>query len=253
MNHSQLVLSNTATFFGGNIEALFRKARKYGFQYLEVIPYRWNTPQQILNLERKYDLKVVGIHLPPNSWDDSLSKILSTKHGLWEKFFTSVWHFYLGKARISPALKIASALQNLSYVVVHANVMRDMGQEFESLGKRLPLLVENLPYESSYPELFWNPAKLPCPSLFDPGHFLQTLQTKTELHILEVYEQIKPRVIHISYNTHFHHLLPDLREQREFIEMLKIHRPEFVTIETNPLVNPGKGKRLLEKLIAKAG
>ena len=54
MSKTELVLSNTTTFFGGNIEAIFKKAVKHGFKYIELVPYRWVTPEQVIGLEKEY-------------------------------------------------------------------------------------------------------------------------------------------------------------------------------------------------------
>ena len=64
MPKPELVLSNTTTFFTGRMESLFKKAKKYGFKYLEIVPYRWTTPEEILALEKKYQIQVAGIHMP---------------------------------------------------------------------------------------------------------------------------------------------------------------------------------------------
>ena len=73
----ELVLSNTTTFFSGRLENVFKKAKKHGFKYLEILPYRWTNPAEVLNLEKKYQIQVVGIHLP-QWWSGSLRQIIKS-------------------------------------------------------------------------------------------------------------------------------------------------------------------------------
>src|SRR3990167_9406600 len=208
-----LVLSNTTSFFSGNIEQVFKNAKKYGFKYVEIVPYRWITAQQILSLQKKYGVTVAGIHLPV-WWDASLRQILREKPGALEKLFSCIFQVYLGDAKTSPGLKIAKALAYLDpYVLIHSNLALEMGPEFENITSQFRVVVENIA----------------C------------------LDALATYQLVTPEVVHISYNSRFNHLLPDEKEQEELRAMLRLHKPKYLVIETNPLVSIKKAKKLLDQ------
>ncbi|MBI4050848.1 MAG: hypothetical protein HY396_02645 [Candidatus Doudnabacteria bacterium] len=249
----ELVLSNTTTFFSGNIEAVFRKAKKYGFKYLEVVPYRWTKPVKIYELSRKYGIEIAGIHMPP----------ASKKSGILEKLLAFVWEFYLGSGSANPGLKLAEVFvktrQNpVPYLLFHADVVYEMGGNFDKLAKKLNTVVENIPYQTNRPQFFWNPIairqemrkrRLKVGLVFDPGHFHQTQEKIPRLNLLETYQKTKPEIIHISYHDKGIHTLPNQKEQKELRQMLKLHKPQYIVIETNPLVSVKKGKEILEKII----
>lgn len=233
-----LVLSNTTSFFSGNLEALFRNAKKYGFRYVEIIPYRWTRPEQILKWQEKYGVTVAGVHLPTASWDRSAWQEFRQARGLWGKFWTLVLRVYLGNAQASPGLKIASALGS-PYVLIHQDVAQQMLEKFTEVTRDFHVVIENIPSQ---------PVLAPR-GVFDHGHFNESRRADPSLDIYESYRQAQPEVIHISYNSRFVHLLPGPQEQEELKRLLKLHQPRYVTIETNPLVSIRKGKNLLSTIL----
>ncbi len=262
LNRPELVLSNTATFFSGNIEAVFRKAKKYGFKYLEIVPYRWTKPGKIYELSHKYGVEVAGIHMPL-WWKDSLKQAFPQRLGILEKIFTFIWELYLGPGIKNPGLKVAEVFvknrQNpIPYVLFHTDVVDEMGEYFDKLARETNTVIENIPYENGRPRFFWNPLaileeiqkrRINSGLAFDPGHMHLTLEHKPELNLLEIYKKTRPEIIHISYHNYGIHTLPNQKEQEELGQMLKFHQPKYIVIETNPLVSVKKGKKLLEKII----
>ena len=238
MSKPELVLSNTVSFFSGNIEILFKKAKKYGFGYLEIIPYRWNTAEQILNLQKIYNIKVAGVHMPSITWQGGWLELLRKKNSLWEKFWSLVFYAYLGKAINSPGIKIASRL-NSPYLLIHSNIAKEMGERFQEFQTNFHVVIENIPADKA---LFPG-------GMFDHGHFNESRLKTPSLDLDKLYGEAKPEGIHISYNSHFVHLLPDEKEQTELKQLLRIHQPKYIVIETNPLVSVKKAKLLLEKIL----
>ncbi|MDP3993734.1 MAG: hypothetical protein U1C57_01470 [Candidatus Doudnabacteria bacterium] len=236
----KLVLSNTTTFFSGRIESVFKKAKKNGFKYVEIIPYRWTTAQEVSNLEKKYGVQVAGIHMPQYWLRNPKSSI-----------FNLVFGFYLGGAANSPGFAITKSLSNRRpYLLFHANVADEMGDKSREISHQFHTLVENIPYRTNYPENYWNPVvSKESGFVFDPGHYKETPTDIPHPDMLEVYEKTLPEVVHISYNTWFQHVLPDKKEQDELRRCFSIHRPRYLVLETNPLVSVKKGKAMLEKLI----
>ena len=241
MPKPELVLSNTTTFFTGRMESLFKKAKKYGFKYLEIIPYRWTTPEEILALEKKYQIQVAGIHMP--LW--------------WNKpplgIINSIFQFYLGAAANSPGLAIAKALaERKPYLLLHADLMDQMGNQVRTLSEQFHVLAENVPYQKNAPRYYWNPAAIPSQFqtglVFDPGHYKKSALIVPDLDILEAYRKTAPEVVHISYKDR-QHTLPNKGEREELRQMLSIHYPRYLVLETNPWVSVKKGKILLEELI----
>ncbi|OGE75981.1 MAG: hypothetical protein A3C85_00780 [Candidatus Doudnabacteria bacterium RIFCSPHIGHO2_02_FULL_48_21] len=250
-----LVLSNTTSFFSGNIEQVFKNAKKYGFKYVEIVPYRWITAQQILSLQKKYGVTVAGIHLPV-WWDASLRQILREKPGALEKLFSCIFQVYLGDAKTSPGLKIAKALAYLDpYVLIHSNLALEMGPEFENITSQFRVVVENIASEFGPEKILWDPITIKKELgkrgikglVFDPGHFGQSARNIPGLDALATYQLVTPEVVHISYNSRFNHLLPDEKEQEELRAMLRLHKPKYLVIETNPLVSIKKAKKLLDQ------
>ena len=257
MNHPELVLSNTTSFFSGNIENLFKNARKYGFHYIEIVPSRGIKPEQILSLQNRYGVKVAGIHLP-TVWSETLMKTIKEKPGLFEQFFAVVFNFYLGKAKYSPGMDIARTLADQRpYLLIHSNVVKELSAEFEPIAKEFHTVAENIPRVYGHDPLLWDPVTIQNQLVprglkglvFDVGHYNQTMQDLPELNLFEMYQQIAPEVIHISYNSLLIHLLPNKKEQEDLKKLLQIHQPKYITIETNPLISIKKGKLLLEKII----
>ncbi len=260
MPKPELVLSNTTSFFIGGLPALFRNAKKYGFKYVEIVPYRWTTSQQILALEKKYGVMIAGIHLP-DAWKSYLSAV-PHEPTLFGKLAKIAFHFYLGNAIQSQGWQIAKALApRRPYLIFHTNMVTEMGPKFSEISKNFYTVIENIPYQDNPKEFFWNPVKIreelkeqniSGGLVFDPGHFNQTRKKLPQLNLLEIYKQAAPEVIHISYNSRGIHTLPNRKEQQELIAMLKIHPPKYITLETNPWVSVKKGKKLLERIIQKS-
>lgn len=249
MTKPELVLSNTTSFFIGGIPAVFKNAKKYGFKYVEIIPYRWTTPSQILNLEKKYGVEVAGIHLTP-IWQNSYLEVEAAQPGLLRKFFMLLFHFYLNNIRQNPGLAIAKAfLPRRPYVIFHTALAKAMGAQFDNLTRQINAVVENIPYEENPEPFFWDPRAIPYKQVLDIGHFNQSREKLPELNFLEIYRAAPPEIIHISYNRWFVHLLPNKKEQEELAAMLKIHAPKYITIETNPLVSIKRAKKLLDQII----
>ena len=254
----ELVLSNTTSFFIGGMPALFRNARRYGFKYVEIVPYRWTTPQQIIDLANRYSVQVAGIHLPA-IWDKPVMQQVRDKHELLDKFFTIVFHCYLGQAANNPATAIAHSLPQQPYLLIHSNVAIEMESKFEELSSRFHTVVENIPYKYESNPAYWDPLTIEKELrprgmkalVFDPGHYDLSL-AHAKLGMIEAYQYSRPEVVHISYNSTWIHLLPNKKEQTELVSMLRIHQPRYIVIETNPLVSIKKGKALLEKIIGQA-
>ena len=265
MSKPELVLSNTTTFFSGKVEAVFRKAKKYGFKFLEILPYRWTTPEQILTLTKKYDIRIAGIHMP-EWWNMPLLQVAKHRDNILQKILMFVWNIYLGAGAKNSGLSIAEALskkqQNSSpYLLFHSNLVLEMGKGFDVIANHFHAVIENLPYQKNLTPFHWDPIVIQkdmqsrgiqAGIVFDHGHLLQTIekQLKLKADILQTYRQTRPEIVHISYDSSgILHSLPNEVEQRELIQMLKIHTPRYIVIETNPLVNVGKAKKLLEKII----
>lgn len=254
----ELVLSNTTSFFSGNIENLFKNARRYGFKYVEILPYRWVSPQQILKLEKQYGVETAGIHMPV-WWNKTLWQHMARQKNFLNAFFPIFWQIYLGDAQHNPGLALASALsRRRPYVLFHTNVVEDMGAKFDEIARRFHTVIENIPYHRDHDEFFWNPIAvkkemerrgLTVGQVFDAGHFNQSRIDRPDLNLEETYSTAKPEVIHISYNSESIHILPNEKEQAELKKLLAIHRPRYITLETNPLVSIQKGKLLLEKIL----
>lgn len=260
MQKPQLLLSNTTNFFSGKIETTFRNAKKFGFSGLELIPYRWTTPGQVLALEQKYQIQVHGIHLPI-WWDEPLLQVLRERIGIADKFFSLIWQIYLGSASESPGLGLVESLAKQGrypYLLIHSNVAARMGNVLSDFAKHYHVVVENIPYHARHDRFLWDPVLIKntlrqlspkTDIVFDGGHFDQTRQAKPELDLLQVYKQAAPEVIHISYNSRFIHLLPNAQEQKDLEAMLRIHQPKYITVETNPLVSVRKAKRMIEEIV----
>lgn len=250
--NTELVLSNTTTFFSGKIEKVFRKAKKYGFKYLEIIPYRWTKVEKILDLENHYAIKVVGVHLPPGKPKNFFEKILNL-----------LWAVFLGPYYKNPGLALAQAFKSQNrdfYLLCHADVAYEMGPKFDELTQRFPVVIENIPGHPGNQEFYWNPVKiqkellekkLSAGLVFDPEHFQMSQKIfSSSSSILETYYEIYPKVIHISYSNGGIHTLPNKKELEDLKQMLKIHPPRYIVLETNPLVSVKKGKEILEKIIS---
>ena len=105
------------------------------------------------------------------------------------------------------------------------------------------MVIENIPDD---PQLAKN-------GVFDHNHFIQARQRYyPHLNIFEAYRQAQPEVIHISYDNLLPAGLPNQKQQEELKELLKIHQPQYITIETNPLVSIRKAKQLLDQIIKEA-
>lgn len=245
----ELVLSSTTSFFSGRIENVFKNAEKYGFKYVEIVPYRWTRPADILKLEKKYGVQVAGIHLP-TTWQTSYLSLVPRQKTLFGKFAFLLFYFYLGDIRHNPGLEIAKSLPSRPYVIFHTNLVREMGEKFEEIAREVNAVVENIPYQENPAPFFWDPRAIPYKQVLDVGHFNQTREKLPDLNFLEIYRAAPPEVIHISYNRWFVHLLPDEKEQQELAAVLKISAPKYITIETNPLVSIEKGKEMLEKIVS---
>lgn len=226
---SEIVLSNTTTFFTGRLESVFKKAKKYGIRYLEILPYRWTTPAEVLNLEKKYNIQIAGIHLP--LWWEAPP---NSRGSLSDSVFQAVCNFFLGSGRTSSAFAIAEALApRAPYLLVHSDMIPDMGAEFQSLKKKFHVVVENVPGEASIPQVF------------DPGHYGR------QAEMYKTYEKSSPEIFHVSYDhgPPYFHDLPDAREEEEMQKLFQIHQPKYVVLETYPWVSAKKGIALLRKMI----
>ena len=224
-NNPQLVLSSTATFFSGNIEAVFKKAKKYGFKYVEIIPYKWNTPEQILEFQKKYNVQIAGIHMPPQTANPS---------GFLEKIFSYIWKFYLGDTEKNPGTLIATALKKQNpYVLIHADVQNKFPQD-------LHIVIENVPYNQKLP--------ITDCKVFDHSHFKTAYKSS---NAVEAYKKILPEIIHIGYDyPPLFHILPHNKELNELKTMLKIYKPKYMVIETNPLISIKRAKEMFENLLS---
>lgn len=264
MSRSKLVLSNATTFFTGSIEAVFKKAKKHGFQYLEIIPYRWTTTKQILNLEKQYQIEVVGIHLPL-WWNKSLKQViqnykLNKLMSLMILPFMIMWNFYLGGGENNPSLKIAEALQTKHgrkpYLVVHTNLIPEI-KNFNALARKFDVAIENFPGGAAHAQNLINPIsikqnyktnELNAKIVFDSGHYkITTTKLPNLTNIIDAYKTVKPEILHIGYKSY--HILPDKNEYAELKQMLLLHSPEYIVIETNPLVSVNKARQMFEALL----
>ncbi len=256
----ELVLSTSTSFFFGGIQAAFRNAQKYGFKYLEIVPYRWTRPETILALEKTFGIAVAGIHLP-GWWQKTLWQAFRDSPDILEKALVPLWYFSLGNASQNPGLALAEALEaRRPYLLLHSNVVEEMRGAFPSFAKTYRVVVENIPVFRRSPSrrFYWDPLEihrtirdqgLTAGLVFDIGHLRQTRKLLPEINLLEMYQETRPEIIHISYNSNGIHTLPDKPEQIELIALLKIHQPKYIVLETNPLVNIKRGKELLEKII----
>lgn len=259
MSKPELVLSNTTSFFLGRVETAFKNAKKYGFKYLEIIPYRWINPLKILDFEKTYGVEVAGIHMPV-WWKKSLGEQITDQNTLLEKLFTLLWAFYLGPAATSPGMFLASILQaKKPYLLFHSNVIDEMDMELVNIVERFHVLIENIPYHPAIPQFYWDPVTiktsvakhgLAAGLVFDLGHFNQSREKLPDLNLFDIYQKIIPEVIHISYNNQFIHTLPNKKLQEELKQLLKIHAPKYIVIETNPLVSIKKAKRMIDEILS---
>jgi len=258
MQSPQLLLSSTTSFFFGGIKAAFQNARKYGFDGLEIIPYRWTRPEEILELEKQYQVKVMGIHLP-QWWQKSLGEAFRAEPTLFEKLLVPLWQYALGVAKNSVGLAIARSLEERRpYLLVHSNVTEEAGGEFLPLAKTFNVVIENIPYYPKSSPTLWDPAQIKQKNqeaglhsgvVFDPGHLRSAIKQVPGTNPIELYRQARPEIIHISYNSGGIHILPNAKEQTQLRQMLQIHKPRYIVLETNPWVSIRKGKRLLEELL----
>lgn len=266
MPKPELVLSNTTSFFGGNIETVFKNAKRFGFKYLEIIPYAWVSPEEILKLQEKYQVQIAGIHLPPVWKKRTFLEAFAKGQGIISKFFNLIWKIYLGEVESNPGLKLAKILQEKShkpYLLIHTNIVDELKDEFASITSSFHIVVENIIYDEDFPEFYWEPRtaksllqekRIPVGWAFDPAHYLYAIKKFPHLDMLETYKQISPEVIHIGYDNAFiPHLLPNKKERDRLTQMFKIHQPKYVVIESNPLVSIKKARKLLEELINEGG
>jgi len=259
MSKPELVLSNITSFFLGRVETVFENAKKYGFKYLEIIPYRWINPLEILDFEKKYGVEVAGIHMPV-WWKKSLGKQINDQNTLLDKLFTLLWAFYLGPAAASPGMLLASILQaKKPYLLFHSDVIDEMDAELANILEKFQVLIENIPYHPAIPRFYWDPVTIKTSVarhgfsaglVFDLGHFNQSREKLPDLNLFDTYQKIAPEVIHISYNSQFIHTLPNEKEREELKQLLKIHAPKYIVIETNPLVSIKKGKQMIDKILS---
>ncbi|TSA44858.1 hypothetical protein D4R52_03600, partial [bacterium] len=215
-------------------------------------------PAQILSLEKKYGIEVAGIHLP-TWWKKSCWRLLSKQPGIFSKLSSLIIHFYLGCADQNPGWQIAEALgAKHPYVIFHTDVVADMGKIFNERADSIHAVIENIPYYQGNADFYWNPAAtekemrnrgLNAGMAFDPGHFGETVNQMPNLNLLESYKQFRPEIIHISYNSHGLHLLPDEKEQEELQKMVQIYPPKYIVIETMPWVSAKKAKKMMEEII----
>jgi hypothetical protein len=262
MSKPELVLSNTTSFFVGGIRAAFHNARKFGFKYLELVPYRWTKPDEVLHWAQAYQVKVAGIHLP-EWWKNSHWHGVQAQKELSQKVFAILWDIYLGPASLSPSLRLAEMLKAKNepfYLLAHSDLVWEMGTAFNNLAKKFHLVVENIPYHKRDPRFYWDPLEilrvlrdknLESGLVFDIGHLHQGLNKQPSINIPEMYRLSRPEIIHISYNSGGIHMLPNPSEQDELTKLLRIHQPQYIVMETNPLVSIANGKQLLDKIIAK--
>ena len=257
----ELVLSNTTTFFSGNIERVFKKAKKHGFKYLEIIPYRWTNPANILSLERKYNIKVVGIHMP-EQWKQSLWREIKQRKLLLEKLIPILFWFYLQKAPKNPGFELARILQENGrspYLLFHSDLLPEIGKSIKLIAQKFNLAIENAPHQNNLPSEAFDPVIIRETLkrlnknifVFDPAHYKETVKSIPSLSLVQAYKRTKPDVLHIGYNDNlpFMHALPNNKSQKELVEMLRLHSPKYIVIETNPLVSVKKAKALIERLI----
>ena len=236
---TELVLSNATTFFSGSLEKLFKTAKKYGFRYVEIVPYRWTAPAEVRRLVIKYQVQVAGVLLPV-VWQ-SVFKAIESTPVIEEKIAYPIVQFYLGNAVDSPAVAIAQEFsEQRPYFVIHSNIAAEMGLEkFQNLQSQFHVVIENIPND---PQLIKN-------GVFDHNHFIRSRLEFPSLDIFETYRQAQPEVIHISYDNFLPAGLPNQKQQEELKQLLKIHQPRYITIETNPLVSIRKAKRLLDQIL----
>jgi len=260
----KLVLSNTTTFFSGNIENVFKKAKKHGFNYLELLLYRWTDPESILALERKYNIEVAGIHMP-EQWKQPLWHEIKQRKKLLEKLLPVLFWFYLEKAPKNPGFDLARILQENGrnpYLLFHSDLLPEIGKEIKLIAEKFNLAIENAPYQKNLPGEAFDPVVIRETLkrlnknifVFDPAHYKETVKSTPSLSLIQTHEKTKPDVLHIGYNDYlpFMHALPNSKSQKELVEMLRLHSPEYIVIETNPLVSVKKAKALLERLINEA-
>jgi len=263
MPKPKLVLSNTTTFFSGNIEQVFKKAKKHGFKYLEILPYRWTRPEEVLRLEQKYKIRVAGIHMP-EQWDKSLKKYIKQRPGTLAKLLPLLFRIYLGPAAINPGFRLSNLLHRHGqnpYLLFHSDLILEMGDKiFKKIANQYNLFIENAPYQKGVPENTINPLSIQKKLkevgkerniILDPAHLKGSTKKIYKLNLLQIYKQIKPRIIHIGYNDYgwFMHSLPNKKNQKELVQMLHIHMPEYIVLETNPLVSVKKGKEMIESIL----
>lgn len=259
MPKPELVLSNTTSFFLGGIPALFKNAQKFGFKYVEIIPYRWTRTEQISKFVNLTGIHIAGIHLA-QWWNRTFWQELRKPASVLEKIFILIWEIYLGGAAKSPAWQIAqNPGQTKPYVLLHSDIIPEMGwHALKQISSQFRVVIENIPYHSRHPRFFWDLLEINAELkkhdisaglAFDIGHFQETLKSLPNLDLTKIYELAKPTILHISYNGSFIHTLPNRKEQQELKNLLKLHSPQFITLETNPLISIKKGKELLEKII----
>ena len=207
---------------------------------MEIAPYRWTRPDQVRHLVNKYQVHLAGIHLP-FVWQ-SMFKAMGSTPVIQEKIAYPLIQFYLGNVVNSPAVAIAQEFsKERPYFLIHSNIASEMGPDkFQALQSQYHVAIENIPEDRH----------LSTHGVFDHNHFIHSRQRYfPNLDIFEAYKQARPEVIHISYDNLLPASLPNVQQQEELKQLLKIHQPKYITIETNPLISIKKGKLLLEKIL----
>lgn len=247
---TEIALSNATTFFTGRLEAVFRKAKKHGLKYLEILPYRWTVPEQVLALQKKYGIEVAGLHLP-QWWQKTYGQLCRERRGLLEKIINLVLQFYLGNAAQSPAWKILAALRpRRPYVLFHGDLVSQIEPtKFAALQKEHHAVIENVMPSPTAPRRHWDPREIKkiAPVVLDPAHF-----GALRPDLPEISSQVRPEIIHIGYEHGFpfYHDLPNAAEQAVLRQILRLSPPRFLVLETYPWVSAKKGIKLLRKIIS---
>jgi len=237
-------------------EQAFAIARKFGFDGLELFPYRWTNPTNIAELSNRYQVPVVGIHIPFWWHTKSLQKVIASETLLKEKVFACIWAGIFGAGHLNcTAVKLMKELP-AAYCLIHPDTFdQALRERHYFLTKDRLTFFENERPKKNTNEWTHNPFSIRSHVIplqfdryrlmFDPGHAVlaQEQGQLPEVSVSELYEQLRPEGLHLSFSGNGRlHDLPTVDEWNRLAEQIKQRPPRYLVVETKP--GPGSRKRV---------
>jgi len=248
----ELLISSSAA--GGlNTEKAFKIGRNLGVQGIELLPYKWSpkgssgTPEKMLDLARKYNLPIRGIHLP-FWWDTkSLPQVIRSLYGLNEKALHLVYQFLIG-----PGNKNCNAFRLMeqcpeAYILLHPDTFRQMPTEDKKRLARKEVFFENERIKKGENNTFEEILKRTIPYavtfgidanlMFDPRHY-QTNSRRGSIKqrdLSEIWRNYRPAGLHFSFlGQGYNCVLPDPKTWDLLKEAIKENPPKELVLEIGP-------------------